>query len=212
MNRNLRTLAAAAALVLVLSAGAAVVYAYLQHQTAQRNPFQIGTDTLEIQETFTPPPQMGMQNSVEKTVTVENTGTSNQFVRVFLDFSDSSARDRSRIVYTRGGGVQVTDWNTFRSAPPEGWVYVSEETDAVLGGYFYYTGILAPNAVTPPLIAEIRTDFGTGSNPDQITDFDVIVYSESVQTVETGTGEVYDTEIETVPAWKRAWTSFLNPS
>lgn len=211
MNRNLRTLAAAAALVLVLSAGAAVVYAYLQHQTAQRNPFQIGTDTLEIQETFTPPPQMGMQNSVEKTVTVENTGTSNQFVRVFLDFSDSSARDRSQIVYTLDGEVQVTDWDTFRNTPPEDWVYVSE-TDAVLGGYFYYTGILAPNAVTPPLIAEIRTDFGTGSNPDQITDFEVIVYSESVQTVETGTGDVYDSDSETVPAWKAAWISFLNPS
>ena len=103
MNRNLRTLAAAAALVLVLSAGAAVVYAYLQHQTAQSNPFQIGTDTVAIQETFTPPPQMGMQNSVEKTVTVANTGTGDQYVRVFLDFSDSSARDRSRIVYTRDG-------------------------------------------------------------------------------------------------------------
>lgn len=212
MNRNLRTLAAAAALVLVLSAGAAVVYAYLQHQTEQLNPFQIGTDTLEIQETFTPPPQMGMQNSVEKTVTVENTGTSNQFVRVFLDFSDSSARDRSQIVYTLGGEVQVTDWDTFRNTPPEGWVYVSEGTDALLGGYFYYTEILAPEAVTPPLIAEIRTDFGTGSNPDQITDFDVIVYSESVQTVETGTGDVYDSDTETVPAWKAAWISFLNPS
>jgi hypothetical protein len=212
MNRNLRTLAAAAALVLVLSAGAAVVYAYLQHQTEQSNPFWIGTDTVAIRETFTPPPQMGMQNSVEKTVTVENTGTGDQYVRVFLDFSDSSARDRSQIVYTRGGEVQVTDWDTFRSAPPEGWVYVSEETDAVLGGYFYYTGILALNAVTPPLIEEIRTSFGTDSNPDRITDFEVIVYSESVQTVETGTGEVYDTDTETVPAWKRAWTSFLNPS
>ena len=203
MNRNLRTLAAAAALVLVLSAGAAVVYAYLQHQTEQSNPFRIGTDTVAIQETFTPPPQMGMQNSVEKTVTVENTGTGDQYVRVFLDFSDSSARDRSQIVYTRGGEVQVTDWGTFRSAPPEGWVYVSE-TDAVLGGYFYYTGILAPNAVTPPLIEEIRTSFGTDSNPDRITDFEVIVYSESVQTVETGTGAVYaDAD------WKIAWQSFL---
>ncbi|MBR4425606.1 MAG: hypothetical protein IKS66_06645, partial [Oscillospiraceae bacterium] len=143
MNRNLRTLAAAAALVLVLSAGAAVVYAYLQHQTAQSNPFQIGTDKVAIQETFTPPPQMGMQNSVKKTVTVANIGTGKQYVRVFLDFSDSSARDRSQIVYTRDGAVRVTDWDTFRSAPPEGWVYVSE-ADAVLGGYFYYTEILAP--------------------------------------------------------------------
>lgn len=42
-------------------------------------------------------------------------------------------------------------------------------------------------------------------DPNRITAFDVIVYSESVQTVELD-GTVYDSGTD---PWKRAWTAFL---
>ena len=151
-----------------------------------------------------------------KKVYVENTGTSDQFVRVYLDFSDSRVRDNAMIVYQKENQTQTKSWDEFLRNLPENWTYVSyvstDDTDySTLGGYFYYTKVLKPDETTTALIDSITTDFrtdDTDTNTDNIKDFDIIVYSESVQTVEIDTsGTVYtDTD------WKKAWKSFLHIS
>lgn len=208
MNRKLSIASAAILLALVLAAGAAGLYAYLQDKAERTNTFVVGTGTETVSEEFTPPEKLGMDNTFEKKVTVKNTGTSDQYVRVFLDFSDFSVRERSKIVYTKNETVKEAGWSEYLSDLPTGWVFV-EETDptdgAVLGGYFYYTSPLEPNASAAALMDGIKTKFGEGTDTDKITDFDVIVYSECVQTTETGTGAEYTAE----GSWKTAWKSFL---
>ena len=198
----------AAAVVTALAAGAVVtVFAYLQSTVEQPNKFKIGEDKVRVTEVFTEPTTMSMTNDFEKRVEVQNNGTSDQFVRVYLDFSDSRVRDKSKLVYTKNGVTQEADWSGFLQNLPDNWAYMPD-TDAVLGGYFYYTKIVKPNETTPPLIERVKTDFTDQSDPDNtdnITDFDVIVYTESVQTTEiNANGKVYqDSE------WQDAWRSFL---
>ncbi len=161
-----------------------------------------------ISEVFEEPTYV--QTQTEKVVTVKNEGTADQFVRVYLDFSDSRIRDKSRILYSENQQEGVT-WDAFLADLPEGWAYVAETdpTDgALLGGYFYYTKALKPGETTPPLIQGVKTAQET--NTDNITDFDIVVYSESVQTT-----EIY-ADIPATPDsswnWRAAWTSFLSLS
>lgn len=236
-KKKMKNVAAAVFVVLALAVGTVAVYAFLYDRIEEKNQFHIGENSVEVKETFTEPETMLMENTFTKEIAVKNTGTSDQYVRVFLDFSDSSVRDRSTIVYTnRNNETQEKSWSDFLADLPEGWVYVPETAsgeDAILGGYFYYTKILTPETpwipetaahhetqstgtdtstdhVSTPLILGIKTDFGDGTNPDQITDFDVIVYSESVQTVEPGTGQVYAPTEGHPDAWKDAWKAFLS--
>ena len=160
-----------------------------------------------ISEVFEEPTYV--QTQTAKVVTVKNEGTADQFVRVYLDFSDSRIRDKSRILYSENQQEGVT-WDAFLANLPEGWAYVAEtDSDgALLGGYFYYTKALKPGETTPPLIQGVKTAQET--NTDNITDFDIVVYSESVQTT-----EIY-ADIPATPDsswnWRAAWTSFLSLS
>lgn len=208
MKRSLKKLLSVCAVIFAAAAIPLTVYAYLQSEPKQANKFVIGEDKASVTEVFTEPSTMQMNNTFEKEVMVKNTGTSEQFVRVYLDFSDSRVRGKSTIVYTKDNAKAEEVWSGFLSNLPENWTYVSEtDTDgALLGGYFYYTEKLQPKEQTTALIEGIKTDFradNNDSNIDRITDFDIIVYTESVQTTEIDSdGTVYDD-------WKSAWKSFL---
>lgn len=207
-----RTLIIIVAAALVFAAATAItVYAYLQNTVQKSNEFKIGEDKAEVTEAFTEPPEMHMTDTFEKVVSVQNTGTSEEFVRVYLDFSDSRVRDKAKIVYTKNGVSQEADWSGFLNDLPDDWHYVSEtDTDgALLGGYFYYGKILEAGETTPPLMNGVKTDFTSydgDTNADNISDFDIVVYSESVQTAEINSaGRVY-----TDNEWRLAWLSFLD--
>ena len=207
-----RTLIIIVAAALVFAAATAItVYAYLQNTVQKSNEFTIGEDKAEVTEAFTEPPEMHMTDTFEKVVSVQNTGTSEEFVRVYLDFSDSRVREKAKIVYTKNGVSQEADWSGFLNDLPDDWHYVSEtDTDgALLGGYFYYGKILEAGETTPPLMNGVKTDFTSydgDTNADNISDFDIVVYSESVQTTEINSaGRVY-----TVNEWRLAWLSFLD--
>lgn len=207
-----RTLIIIVAAALVFAAATAItVYAYLQNTVQKSNEFSIGEDKAEVTEAFTEPPEMHMTDTFEKVVSVQNTGTSEEFVRVYLDFSDSRVRDKAKIVYTKNGVSQEADWSGFLNDLPDDWHYVSEtDTDgALLGGYFYYGKILEAGETTPPLMNGVKTDFTSydgDTNADNISDFDIVVYSESVQTTEINSaGRVY-----TDNEWRLAWLSFLD--
>ena len=207
-----RTLIIIVAAALVFAAATAItVYAYLQNTVQKSNEFTIGEDKAEVTEAFTEPPEMHMTDTFEKVVSVQNTGTSEEFVRVYLDFSDSRVREKAKIVYTKNGVSQEADWSGFLNDLPDDWHYVSEtDTDgALLGGYFYYGKILEAGETTPPLMNGVKTDFTSydgDTNADNISDFDIVVYSESVQTAEINSaGRVY-----TDNEWRLAWLSFLD--
>ena len=207
-----RTLIIIVAAALVFAAATAItVYAYLQNTVQKSNEFTIGEDKAEVTEAFTKPPEMHMTDTFEKVVSVQNTGTSEEFVRVYLDFSDSRVREKAKIVYTKNGVSQEADWSGFLNDLPDDWHYVSEtDTDgALLGGYFYYGKILEAGETTPPLMNGVKTDFTSydgDTNADNISDFDIVVYSESVQTTEINSaGRVY-----TDNEWRLAWLSFLD--
>ena len=55
---------------------------------------------MEVTETFSEPSVLDTENEFKKVVCVKNTGTVDQFVRVFLDFSDSSVRKKPMIDFT----------------------------------------------------------------------------------------------------------------
>ena len=208
-----RTLIIIVAAALVFAAATAVTfYAYLQNTVQKSNEFTIGEDKAEVTEAFTEPPEMHMTDTFEKVVSVQNTGTSEEFVRVYLDFSDSYVRDKAKIVYTKNGTQTSKSWSEFINDLPIDWAYVSESdaTDgALLGGYFYYTKKLAAGQTTPPLMDGVQTNFAASegdSNVDNIDDFDIVVYAETVQTTEINADGTEYTDSD----WKPAWRSFLD--
>ena len=134
---------------------------------------------------------------------------------------------------------------------PKNWRYMPESTiNGKLGGYFYYTEVLNTNPSVPegkpaynkPNVTErlfdsvvySYSDDEHESNIDLISGFEMIVYSETVQTVETGSVEVSkvdennqpvldennDPVMETVYGydyaekneWLEAWKSYLRVS
>lgn len=205
MNKRLKITLIAAASALVAAALVGVTYAYLQSTQEQPNTFRVGEDKVAVTEAFTEPTTMQINNEFEKQVAVQNTGTSDQFVRVYLDFSDSRVRDKSTLVSSKG----EQSWSDFLNNLPDNWAYISE-TDATLGGYFYYTKILKPNEKTPNLIERVKTDFTVDGeeNNDNISDFDIVVYTESVQTTEIDADGTQYTDDD----WQTAWQSFLSLS
>ena len=130
-------------------------------------------------------------------------------MRVYLDFSDSRVRDNATINYKVGNTDKQGTWAQFLADFPNDstqtdWKYVPD-SDATLGGYFYYTKILTPGETTPSLIEGVKTTF---PNTDSIRDFDIVVYSESVQTSEIDSAGTKYQDGD----WRIAWTIFLNPN
>lgn len=88
--------------------------------------------------------------------------------------------------------------NTVTDVAP-GWVYIENEDP--LSGYYYYTEPLDPGEATPPLFSYITTVMGT-----DIKAFDIQVYSESVQTVDSsGTDRA-----NAADGYKTVWNDFLS--
>ena len=108
-----KILAAICITLTALTAVSLTAYAYLQSEKDQPNQFIVGEGIAEITESFTEPSYMSMSDVTEKKVMVKNTGTSDQFVRVFLDFSDSRIREGSGIRYTKNNTPQQMKCSPF---------------------------------------------------------------------------------------------------
>ena len=147
-------------------------------------------------------------NIYQKLVTVKNTGKNPCFVRVFMDFSDSETK-KSTYFFKPNDGVDIpteapdsnTNIGTWVKAsdwkPDNDWEYV-ENGD--LGGFSYYKKPVDVGCSTSPLISWVRTDF---DNETKITDYQILVYSETVQIVEMNGTEYNNTSYQT------AWANFL---
>lgn len=195
--------------------------AYLSHTRKGVHPISYGENENAITESFQPPKEMTAgANIFEKSVRIKNSGSTDSFVRVFLDFSDYAAGSRSYFAVEKPGTVSVAEGATQEEAKASleaagfiayddfyvggdernGWVYVPEDEDAELGGYFYYTGIVEPGKSTDELINSVCTYFETAA---EVVPYQIYVYSESVQTYDKD-GRPYD-----AGQWKEAWKEFL---
>lgn len=243
-KKKILFIGAAAAALAVISLSVGLTIAYLMDSENKPNTVKVGYGDGEISETFTEPSVATMDNKNDKTVWVKNTGTVPVFARVYMNFSDSSVADKAKVTY--GTDKEVT-WAQFlmdMAADNNGtdWKYIPETgaTDsATLGGYFYYTKALevADDPVTTgvtenqttELIKAVEVDFRdkdvvngdpdpNDSNIDKIQPYELIVYSELVQTVETGAvtsngqtvyGYDYNKPEGTPDEWQNAWKSYL---
>ena len=172
--------------------------AYFTNKKNTTNTLTVGENKIQIVETFPEPPTPVVgTNTYTKTVNVKNTGDVDCYVRVFIDFSDDSVRNKSTV--SSDGTNYYTVSEFVANHLPQNWVYVA---DGALGPYFYYTQPIAPNASTTNLLHSFKTTFAA---TDEIRDFDVYVYAESVQTRDNN-GDLF-TGTDT---WRQAWTEFLN--
>lgn len=196
-----RLIIGAAAAAAVIAVGVGISGAYLiSTPVGMDNDIVVGYDKTEIIEDFDPPSEQksGAATCYKKKVTVRNTGDTPCYVRMFADFSSGFIRKISYFSYDNADSADPAS-KTYHSAiltmadgyfikevssdanPHKGWVYIPEAQDGQIGGYYYYTEILEPGEETPPLFTYVKTDYtGTGEDVQQ---YDVIVYSESVQIV-----------------------------
>ena len=126
-------------------------------------------------------------------------------------FCKSRIRDKY-VKAIKCGNAKYSGWNDFltKVGKYSDWEYIGNASNK-LDGYFYYKKVVPVNAVTEPLFTNILIDYGSDSedsNLDKIAAFDVIVYSETVQTTEIDSdGKIYQDS-----DWKTAWEKLLKIS
>ena len=230
MNKKTVILCCAAAALLLSSIGIGVSLAYLGTSANKDNNITIGYNKTSIEESdWSEPSELAMTNNLDKTVTVKNNSDSVPcFVRVYAEFSDSSLGDLAKVKRSDSSGFE--SWAVFKSTlaataatASNSWVFIPEDTTdtdknhAELKGYFYYTSKIGPGDSTSPLFTDVQVNYSNDpandSNIDKIRDLEMIVYSETVQTTETGyivknDASVYGYEYG-YNEWLDAWKSYL---
>ena len=258
MNRRKKVvLICSAAAAFVAAASFGITLAYLGDTTGKDNTVIVGHGDEEISEEFNAPSEVSMRNNeVKKKFSITNTGTVPLFARLYAEFSDSTIADKAK-VKVDNKEYEWEDFKTKMALPPENrgtdnnilpknWRYMPENPEnGKLGGYFYYTKVLPTSAkatpenpkVTERLFDSVVYSYGNNeseSNIDLISGFEMIVYSETVQTVETGSVEVPKVDEDDHPVldehsnpvmetvygydyaekneWLEAWKSYLRVS
>lgn len=196
--------------VIICSMGA--VYAYLADRDTKTNTINIGHGNETVSEIFSSPERQSLvNNAVQKEVTVKNGGETACYVRVYVALSDSDLKNKVKIACDENGDFYTLDefkallTNESQTVNPY-WQFIPEEGHLYTGGYFYYKQKCEPDTATKPLFKLVQTDHSIGESyvsegneEDFITDYGLIVYSETVQTIDKG---------EEV-TWLLAWKKFL---
>lgn len=196
MKNNKKLLFLCCVSVLVLSIGGTL--AYFTYLDRLKNQFTVGHSSITIEEEFKPPKELEAgKNIFKKRVQIKNDGTVPCFIRVYTDFSSSKIKKLASI---SPDGIDFIPAESYQDHLPEGWEYI-EETDTLLGGYYYWTMPVEVGDVTAPLFDTVKVTF---ENVDQVKDFDIILYSECVQVLDKDGAEFPGAE-----PWKQAWTEFL---
>lgn len=168
---------------------------YLSDYKNEVNTVTIGYDEIEIEEEFTPPPELKQGDNIyKKSVRIKNTGNTDAYVRVFVDFSSKEIDDISAV--STDNGVTFSKLSTF--TPVNGWVRNNNEF--YFCSYYYYTQPLAPGESTPPLFTHVKTTF---ENAEDIQQYELLVYAESIQTRDK------NGEIPNGFDYAAAWREFL---
>ena len=128
------------------------ILALLPFSTAYLSHVETKDNPITIEEEFTPPKAWQPNTAYRKDVKVRNKGTVPCYIRVYVAVSDSDIR------------VDL-DYDT------SAWVQGDD-------GYWYYRNIIQPAACTSSLFTKVML---RDINEEQIKNFDIIVYAESVQ-------------------------------
>lgn len=173
--------------------------AYLTYWQRVNNRITIGDSMIEIEEDYKPPKELIIgENVFKKRVQIENTGSISCFVRISAEFSNSAIKNLASL---SAEGTEWLSYSDYVSHLPDGWEYIDETDDPLLGGYFYWTDSLEKDEKTIPLFDKVKVVF---ENQDQIQDFDLLVQGECIQVADTD-----GTDFSGVDAWKQAWNEFL---
>lgn len=152
--------------VLIISVAAGITYAFIISQVdnddAAENDLKVAeTRTLLIEEEIELPETITPGTTVKGEVSVQNTGNIDSFIRAKIVFSNNSAEEFCDISIA------------------EDWEYNSSD------GYYYYKKIVEPDT-TIQLFESIKVkenkDDGTAYTTDDMVNFDIIIYTESIQT------------------------------
>lgn len=197
---------------IIFLTAAGLAMAYLTDRTRIVNQISVGSNTVSIKEEFEPPrKQETGDNIFKKKIQIENTDKTDSFIRVFMEFSDSSIKDLAQISPDGENWYPASEYisSSFQKLP-ENWIYLSEAEDPLLGGYYYYTQPVKAKETTVPLADRILVTY---SDASQIRDFDILVTADSIQTYineenEDGSFTAKDVS-EEAGSWKMAWTEYM---
>lgn len=193
--------------VLLVSVG--VTLAYLTDNREKENTVTVGYDSIEIVEDFSTPAKQTQTTTYKKEVKIANNGNVPCYVRVYVDFSDTKIRDCS--YFSNSADINdedsyfsakrdTTDSGNYVSNLPDGWKFIPDnDSNTKLAGYYYYNTAIPPGESTPSLFTYVKTSY---DDVDEIQQYDIIVYAESVQIVgESG---------EVIEDYTAAWKEFLD--
>lgn len=166
--------------------------AYFENAETHVNNVSYGNNTTKIEEPdFTPDVKIDEGvNVYKKSVSIKNTGNTNAYIRIMLEFSDPAAEAVSE--YTNSKGTFPA--SKLAENLPDGWV----KGTGALSDYYYYTTPVAPGKSTTAIINQVKTTF---ESKKEKFDYDIYVKSESVQTKYTVDGVTKDF------TWEEAWNS-----
>ncbi|MBO0423712.1 TasA family protein [Enterococcus plantarum] len=157
-------------LAVLLLIGSVTAYAAMMMSEEKVNLFQVGNLQTEVKEVFTEPTTIKPNESVTKEVSVENTGTVDQFVRVMLQPEIRLENGEStRLLPSKIGEEVLLELNL---------------TDWTLGedGYYYYLNVLksgTPNNTTKNLFTEVKLKQDLGLEYHNAT-FNLLVKVEAI--------------------------------
>ena len=142
-------------LCLLLLMGSPAISAYFTDGDSSGNAFQVGEEKSSISEVFSLPAVLTAGTSFQKTVKVTNDGRVPIYVRVLVLFDNSMEQ------------YCTVDWNE------TDWVYDSGD------GYWYCPKVLEEGMTSSSLFTRVTID---DDAPEALyTDFEIIVYEESVE-------------------------------
>lgn len=153
-----------------------ITNAYFSDTDKTINTVEIGKNNIKLNNDGSVPASLNVgENIYQKEISVTNNGSVPCFVRVFMDLSDSKVKETTKF---SSDGSQYWQVNEYNNHLPENWTY--EETGD-LAGFYYYNQILEPGESTSDLIKSVNTVFNT---KDDIIDYEIITYAESVQSID----------------------------
>lgn len=174
-------------------------YAYFTYKSSIKNQFSIGYNEITIKENYNPPDEIKVGETVfKKNIKVKNTGNIPCYIRIFCEFSESDMKKYAELTQD---GITWFNADKLKDNLMEGWVFVRD--DSILGGYYYYTNAVEKNRETPQLFDKVRITIPDNQG-DNIKDFDIITYAESIQIK-----DYYANEYSGNDGWENAWKSFL---
>lgn len=158
MKKNLKVFAALVVVVFGVMAISRSL-AYFTSEKDHDSQYQFSMIDTSITEEF----EKESENVYVKNPRIVNKGESDAVVRVYVEVSNSTQKDNIKFLDKEGNPI---------NPDREDWIYNEDD------GYFYYQHILPTGATTSTLFDKVEI-----IHVDKMEDFDIIVYSEAIQTV-----------------------------